>query len=444
MLAASAAMNYIVFSHVSGAFLSLRDQVRNLEKLPDSWGSPVLASRIHEARLLQSELWSLRRRMQTFIRFLPESVVKGIVSGEERFSRLHVAKRNVTIMFSDIRDFTTVAEALDQADLLLLLTRYLSVMTRIVEGFEGVVAEILGDGLLVFWNTPDRVADHATKACEAALAMQEVLHSLNNEFGQHCLPTLFVRTGIHTGKVLTGNIGSESHMKFGCIGDAVNLASRLEGLCKFYGVSTLISETLMERASHDDFEFRELDLVQVKGRNEPLRVFELAGFAPKTGQSNEGHEGVRSPVRLAEVGRACYMAIRSSTKALTENTSTSRFRSWLPGFKARDPEGDEGLESTPVTPSSTSSRLADIRTVTPLQIDLMERYERGLKAFQLQNFLAAHEALTALALDHPEDVATQVLLQRVCEYVSADGTPTATLSEEEMLDWTGVRKMFDK
>ncbi|CAK0811259.1 unnamed protein product, partial [Prorocentrum cordatum] len=98
-----------------------------------------------------------------FKRYVPNSVVRDIVRGDERAMRLHVSQREVTIMFSDIANFTPIAESLKQVDLLFLLTRYFSIMTRIVETYEGLVAEILGDGLVVFWNTPDDVSDHAAK-----------------------------------------------------------------------------------------------------------------------------------------------------------------------------------------------------------------------------------------------------------------------------------------
>merc|ERR1712232_336986 len=122
-------------------------------------------------------------------------------------TRLHVSKRDVTILFSDIEGFTSISEALNQRDLLILLTRYFTVMTRISEAYGGVVAEILGDGLLIYWNTPADVKDHATMASLAALAMQLALTPLNAEFKFYHLPPISIRIGLHTGQVLSGNIG---------------------------------------------------------------------------------------------------------------------------------------------------------------------------------------------------------------------------------------------
>eukprot|EP00933_Yihiella_yeosuensis_P029917 TRINITY_DN23566_c0_g1_i1.p1 TRINITY_DN23566_c0_g1~~TRINITY_DN23566_c0_g1_i1.p1 ORF type:complete len:401 (+),score=63.42 TRINITY_DN23566_c0_g1_i1:114-1205(+) len=181
-------------------------------------------------------------------------------------------------MFSDIADFTSIAESLSEGDLLLLLTRYLSVMSVIAETYHGEVAEILGDGLLIFWNTPEDVEDHADKACMAALAMQAAIPMLNEQLIDSDLPPLSIRVGIHTGSVLSGLIGSAHRLKFGCMGDPVNLASRVEGLCKFFGVGILCSgDTVTNTMSDEQFIFRRVGCVQVKGKSDPTMMYEIMG-----------------------------------------------------------------------------------------------------------------------------------------------------------------------
>jgi class 3 adenylate cyclase len=183
-------------------------------------------------------------------------------------------------MFSDVRDFTSIAESLSQRDLLFILTKYLNTITGIVEACGGVVTEILGDGVLAFWNTPDDVVDHATKGCQAALAQQEALLSLNDLFQSKGLPQLQIRIGLHTGTVLSGNLGSETKMKFGCMGDPVNLASRLEGLCKNYGTGVMCSgATFDSLVSAAGLVCQYIDLVQVKGRSQATRVYSVLGFS---------------------------------------------------------------------------------------------------------------------------------------------------------------------
>lgn len=248
------------FAHESAEFEELRTGER---------------SYIREVGNLQRAFCRLSRGIEVFARFVPETVVRNVVRGDARATRLHVSRREVTIMFSDIKDFTTISEKLSQRDLLFVLTRYLSVMTRIVELFDGVVAEILGDGLLVYWNTPDEVEDHAARGCAAALAQQQAMDLLNEEFQRLALPQLAIRIGLHTGVVLSGNIGSEMKMKFGCMGDPVNLASRLEGLCKVYGVGVICSGQTHAQLPNGGFFCRKLDLVQVKGKQEPTTIYEV-------------------------------------------------------------------------------------------------------------------------------------------------------------------------
>jgi len=233
---------------------------------------------VTEVNDLQDGFCRLSRSIEIFARFVPETVVRGLVRGEDRKLRPYVDPRNVTTMFSDIRDFTTISEQLSQDDLCFVLYLYLNTMIEIIESEGGVVAEVLGDGLLAFWNTPDNVANHEAKACHAALRQQEQLRILNQKLADQGLPQLAIRIGIHTGQVLTGNLGSETKMKFGCMGDPVNLASRLEGLCKMYGVGVMISGTTYQALpSASGFACRRLDLVQVKGKKEPTMIYEVMG-----------------------------------------------------------------------------------------------------------------------------------------------------------------------
>jgi class 3 adenylate cyclase len=233
---------------------------------------------VTEVNDLQDGFCRLSKSIEIFARFVPETVVRGLVRGEDRKLRPYVDPRNVTIMFSDIRDFTTISEQLSPDDLVFVLYLYLNDMIGIIESEGGVVAEVLGDGLLAFWNTPDNVKHHAAKACNAALRQQQQLRIINEKLADQGLPQLAIRVGVHTGQVLTGNLGSDQKMKFGCMGDPVNLASRLEGLCKVYGVDIMISGKTHEALpSASGFACRQLDLVQVKGKKEPTTIFELMG-----------------------------------------------------------------------------------------------------------------------------------------------------------------------
>jgi len=253
------------FAHDSAEFRELRLGTR---------------SRIIEVENLQDSFCRLSHGIEAFARFVPETVVQNIVRGDPSARHLHVSRRVVTIMFSDVRDFTAISESLNERQLLYLLTCYFSAMTSVVESYEGVIAELLGDGLLAYWNAPGDVPNHAEKACKAALAQQEELAALNRSFAQEGLnfPELFIRIGLHTGAVLSGNIGSEKKMKFGCIGDPVNTASRLEGLCKVYGIPVLCSEATIEALPSDtSLMCRRLDVVRVKGKQKAISIHQVLG-----------------------------------------------------------------------------------------------------------------------------------------------------------------------
>lgn len=375
------------------------------------------SSCISDVNRLQDSFSMLSKGMGTFARFVPEMVVKNIISGDARATRLHVTRREVTIMFSDIRDFTTIAESLSQKDLLFVLTHYLSVMTRIIELFDGVVAEILGDGVLAYWNTPALVEDHAAKACAAALAQQQALEILNHELSHMELPQLALRIGLHTGVALTGNIGSDKKMKFGCIGDPVNLASRLEGLCKKYTVGIICSASTIEHLKPTaGFVHRRLDLVQVKGKTEPITIYEMVG----RGHSAEGAMSLN----------------RANTKSLVREASSAisashRHVAWNPfgvffGGKAVE-EKDEVCQVGDVEAPQHS---LDVSAEDMVKLQL---YEEALKCFQEGRFHEAQGYLQQL-LEHHEDSPARLLLERI------DGLgPNLDLQ-----DWTGVNLMTDK
>lgn len=281
----------------------LQAYMQKLSRL-DLDGIPGLRSRsltklssLREVSELQLGFVNLAQSVETFSRFVPETVVRRILHGDKKATRIHVRKRTVTIMFSDIRGFTTISEMLSQTDLLTLLYMYLSEMTQIVEKHGGVVSEILGDGLLVLWNTPDDLPDHAVAACAAAVAQQKALTKLNESFAELGLPSISIRIGLHTGDVLAGNIGSCKKMKYGCMGDPVNLASRLEGLAKYYGVGTLCSDATRAKLP-PHFLCRKLDLVKVKGKEEAVWVYELIHETPTP--------WLQQKVQLYEAGLRAY------------------------------------------------------------------------------------------------------------------------------------------
>jgi len=183
----------------------------------------------------------------------------------------------ISIMFTDIKDFTTSAEQIAPNELAVALGRYLDTMVNIIQQETGgTIDKFIGDAIMTFWNAPERVTEHARMACLAALRCREAGHALSQSSDWQGLPPFETRFGLHQGKALVGHFGAHDRMNYTTMGDAVNLASRLEGLNKQYGTSIIASERIVENA-RAHFDFRLLDLVAVKGKTEAIKIYELLG-----------------------------------------------------------------------------------------------------------------------------------------------------------------------
>ncbi|MEW5722239.1 MAG: adenylate/guanylate cyclase domain-containing protein [Thermodesulfobacteriota bacterium] len=191
-------------------------------------------------------------------------------------------KKIATVLFSDIRGFTTISEKMDAEKLTHLLNRYLTVMTDIVFKYNGLLDKYIGDAVMAVWGAPLPDALHARRACLTSLEMMEGLARFREELAQEDenSPYLDIGIGVNTGLMVVGNLGSEVRMDYTAIGDSVNLASRLEGTNKQYGTHIIVGEITFEQVK-EDFYCRELDSVAVKGKELPVRIFELLGEKEK-------------------------------------------------------------------------------------------------------------------------------------------------------------------
>ena len=193
----------------------------------------------------------------------------------------------ISIMFADIRDFTTFSEQLTPNQLAAALGRYLDVMARIIQQETGgTIDKFIGDAIMTFWNAPEPVAEHARMACLAALRCREAGRVLSQSSEWRGLPPFETRFGLHQDKALVGHFGAPDRMNYTAIGDAINLASRLEGLNKQYGTTIIASDRIFEDA-RAQFDFRLLDWVTVKGKTEAIKIYELLGQKGEAGELRE-------------------------------------------------------------------------------------------------------------------------------------------------------------
>ncbi|MEE8352141.1 MAG: adenylate/guanylate cyclase domain-containing protein [Rhodospirillales bacterium] len=212
-----------------------------------------------------------------FGKYVHPTIIGDLMNNPDELS-LGGHRRLQTLLFSDIAGFTSISENMNAEELVAFLNDYLGAMTEELAAWEGILDKYLGDGIMAFFGPPFTKENHALQACRAALSMQARLAEMREGWRAQGLPPLETRIGLATGDVIVGNIGSEQSQNYTCIGDTVNLSSRLEAVNKFYGTRIIISGDTLELAG-DGVCVRELDRIQVKGREEGTRIFELVGYS---------------------------------------------------------------------------------------------------------------------------------------------------------------------
>ncbi|MDH3763075.1 MAG: adenylate/guanylate cyclase domain-containing protein [Gammaproteobacteria bacterium] len=215
-----------------------------------------------------------RQLAHLFGHYIPPELVDEMSTSPEEYS-LEGENREMTVLFSDVRGFTSISEGMDPKQLTQLMNALLTPMTRVIHKNRGTIDKYMGDAIMSFWGAPLADSEHARHALYAAMEMMDELKIMQEDFKQRGWPAVNIGIGLNTGDMNVGNMGSEFRMAYTVLGDAVNLGSRLEGLTKKYGVNIIVSEST--KNAIPEFVFRELDLVRVKGKNEPVAIFEPVG-----------------------------------------------------------------------------------------------------------------------------------------------------------------------
>lgn len=198
--------------------------------------------------------------------------------------------KEVTIFFSDIRGFTNISEKLDAKELISFLNRYMQPMSEIIIKYQGTIDKFIGDAIMAYWNAPIDIKNHCDLALKASLEQLEVLEKLNVELQKENLPKIDIGIGLNTGTVIVGEMGSSLRSDYTVIGDTINLGSRVESLCKYYDSKLNISNFTKDKLQ-EKYIFRFLDLVKVKGKNEPVEIWQVLG-------SGEAKESLKEELDL--------------------------------------------------------------------------------------------------------------------------------------------------
>nr|HID58759.1 CHASE2 domain-containing protein [Desulfobacterales bacterium] len=232
-----------------------------------------------------------------FSYYVTPSVVNEMLKDPEKL-KLGGEKKDLTVLFSDIRGFTTISEGLTPEELVRLMNEYLTVMTDIVFKYDGLLDKYIGDAIMAVFGAPIDQNDHAARACNTALDMMEALEELRPGWEKRNIPYIDVGIGINSGPMVVGNMGSNVRFDYTVMGDSVNLGSRLEGANKIYGSHIIISEFTYSKVL-GEFVCRELDMVRVKGKKKPVTIFELLG-------RNDTPSQVMERAELFQMGIASY------------------------------------------------------------------------------------------------------------------------------------------
>ncbi|MBF0462008.1 MAG: adenylate/guanylate cyclase domain-containing protein [Magnetococcales bacterium] len=259
-----------------------------------------------------------------FGQYLSPKVVEILVKDPTKLS-LGGESREMTAFFSDVAGFSTISEKLTPEELVQLLNEYLTAMCDIIARYDGTVDKFEGDAIIAFWGAPLDQPDHAVLACYACIDMAKHMVQMREKLRAENRPPMTVRMGVNSGRMVVGNMGSKQRMDYTIMGDAVNLAARLEGANKFYSSGTMISDATYQPAK-DFIEARELDVVRVVGKNEPVTIYQLLD-----------RKGALDPTMTEIVAR--YNHAREAYKAKDFATALQRFEKIL----ELDPKDGPGL-----------------------------------------------------------------------------------------------------
>jgi adenylate cyclase len=280
-----AAMVPIVFfigSMLSRSLRTLADETDRIQKFEPAVAPPV-HSTIREIDDLGRSVSTMRTLVQTFSNFVPKRLVQQLVETGDAMT-LGGTRREVTVLFTDVVNFTGITENRDPTQVMLYTSRYFAALSEAIMANKGTVDKFIGDAVMAIWNAPIEDDDHVANACTAVLACIEANRELNTAFEREGWPAYNTRFGLHVGDVVVGNIGSTDRMNYTVLGATVNLAARLESLNKNYQTTALASEAVKQRVE-SRFVFRSVGRIKPKGFAAEFQVYELVGTRSDSGEN---------------------------------------------------------------------------------------------------------------------------------------------------------------
>ena len=270
---------------------SLTDETKRIRNLQLS-GEVRVQSSVDEIQTLALALDAMKAALRSFAAYVPKGVVKGIIESGTG-TEVGGERRQLTVLFTDIKGFTATSENMVPEDLLNHLTIYLEGIAAAIDHHNGIIDKFIGDAVMALWNAPQRDPDHVANACRAMLACQAAIQQFNADLVNNNYPPFPTRFGLHTGVTVVGNVGCHDRMQYTALGATVNLASRVEALNKHFGTEMMVTGAV-EEVVRDLFVFRPLGPTIASGTSIPVLLFELVG-------AKDGEPNAASPENLARV-----------------------------------------------------------------------------------------------------------------------------------------------
>lgn len=272
VLVVGMAFTWIISGAMSQPITKLANEAIAIKSLDFSKVNKMKSS-IKEILFMRDAFNSMKQSLQSFIRYVPFSLVKNLML-TGGIAHVGGESKEITALFVDIEGFTSLSETMKPQELMSYLSDYLEAMSKVILQYNGTIDKYIGDAVMAFWGAPLENTLHAFHACQSSLAMLRSLADLNEHFGIAGKPKISVRIGINTGNAVVGNVGSEEKLSYTAIGDTINVGSRLQDLNKSYKTKILVTESTYQ-AVKEYFSFRLLDYVAVRGKKEGIYVYEL-------------------------------------------------------------------------------------------------------------------------------------------------------------------------
>lgn len=271
-------MLIIIYSHqISRPIIRLAQETKDMVKFNFEKETKI-HTHIYEVQIMIDALNATKATLSSFVKYVPKVLVQQLFE-KRKIAQLGGEKRKISALFTDIANFTEMSEKLDPEFLMLHLSEYLNALTHRIQDLQGNIDKYIGDAIMAFWSAPLDDSQHAFHACQAILTCQREVQQLNEKWKSEGKPTFPTRFGLNTGTAVVGNMGSSDRLNYTAIGDSINLAARLQTLNKTYHTTAIVSESVYEICANQ-FLFRPLDVVQVRGKQEFTQIYELVAEKP--------------------------------------------------------------------------------------------------------------------------------------------------------------------